>query len=370
MRVLFARGEKGRIKMKKKVETAGIVRCLFMTLVSLVFLRAAPVQAGMTDIAQTGGESVLPPGSLTKVIALSDGEIRQVPRYIAEVGAVYELNEATITVEVTGRGSSEGADVATFSKKVEELPDNDLERIEKQMVFEGISCELLSVVYDVTREDENGIPLSYTASCEYGGLKKYSNSYPNAWQMTVQYDLCAAPVAEESVTEWESYEYRVVPSKKIEGEPGGRAFEAPETEEADIEPETRRFRIGPAPGNGEEEAEKSGLRDIALPLAAGTGVTIPFIIWIAVLTAPIFSLKEGERYCYIGQIRLKKADGVYTAYLTKRLLARAELPVFRIKLPRRMWKKGKCGVFYVHCPDGKRIAVIAGKTAHFTVEGD
>lgn len=350
--------------MKEKLGMAGSVLLSLMTFVSFVFGMAAPLRA---EAAENGNSS--PPESLTKVIPLSDGEVRQVPRYIAEAGAVYQLDESTITVEETGKGSSEGADVVTFLEKVEQLPDNDLERIEKQRAFEGISCELLSVVYEVAEEDVNGIPISYTAACEYGGLKKYSTSYPNAWQMRVQYNLYTEPVEESSVTDWEDYEYRLLPTEEMTGELEGEDFEASETDD-DIQPEIKKIRIGPTPKSGQERTKESRIRNIALPLAAGAGITIPFIIWIAILTAPIFSRKNGERYRYIGRIRLKKTDGVYTAYLTKRLLARAELPVFRIKLPRRMWRNGKGGIFYVHCPEGKRIAVMTGKTAHFTVEGD
>lgn len=350
--------------MREKLGTGGRVLLSLMTLVSLVLLQAALLQA---EAAEEG--SALPPGSLTKMIPLSDGEVRQVPRYITEAGAVYQLNEAAITVEETGRGSSEGADVVTFQNNVEHLPDNDLERLEKQMVFEGISCELLSVVYDVEEEDGDGIPVSYTAACEYGGLKKYSTSYPNAWQMTVQYDLYTEPVEEASVMDWENYVHRVVPTETIEGEPGEEGFEASETED-DIQPGIRKIRIGPTPKSGQEEAGNGRIQNIALPLAAGTGITVPFIIWIAILTAPIYARREGKRYGYIGRIRIKKRGGVYTAYLTKRLFDRAELPAFRIKLPRRMWRKERVRVFYVHCPGGKRIPAATGKTVYFTVEGD
>lgn len=349
--------------MSKKLGTVGRRLLLLVTLLSLLLLKTAPM---MAEAAEDG--SPPPPGSLTKTIPLSDGEVRQVPRYITEAGAVYQLQESTIEVKETGRGSSEGADVVTFLRKVEHLPDNDLERLEKQMDFEGIPCELLSVVYDVSEEDENGIPTAYTAACEYGGLKKYVTSYPNTWQMTVQYDLCTEPVEEVSPTDWKTYEYRLVPPEQREG--GGREEVSQTAENDDIQPEIRSFRIGQPPENGQKEAKEGRIRDMALPLAAGTGITIPFIIWTAILTAPIYSRREGKRYSYIGRIRLKKRGGVYTAYLTKRLLARAKLPVFRIKLPRRMWRKERVSVFYVHCPGGKRIPAATGKTAYFTVEGD
>lgn len=336
----------------------------------------APGEAGAADTELSGETAGVSKVRLMKVISLTSGEIMQVPRYIVEGDAVYVLDEASIVVEETGRGSSEGANVVTFSKEAENLPDNDLERIEKTALHEGVNCELLSVVYEVAREDANGIPVSYNALCEYGGLKKYSTSYPTAWQMTVCYDFLGAAGTETAVTVQEEYEYTHVPA-------GQKAVKTEKTERTDIggtesdrereeelsDSAVKEFRIKPA----EDEKERKRIMDTLLPFAAaaaGTGTALPFILWFTIMTAPLFTWKKGEKYRRIGRIRLKKEDGTYTAYLTGRLLARAEVPTFLIRLPGRVRKKTKAGMLQIHCPDGKRILLTAGREVHFTVEGD
>lgn len=357
--------------MKRKLGAARSVFGLLMTLVSFCVFgtRDLPVHAQEKTAAVNTVPREAPQESVTKVIPLSSDEIRQVPRRIAEAGAVYELDEASIFVEETGRGSAEGADVVTFTKTVEDLPDNDLIRIEKQAVFEGIDCELLCVVYEVTGEDGNKIPTAYRAVCEYGGLKKYGVSYPVSWQMSVRYDLCDSPPENVPVTEWEVYESSFSGTKRVTGDVKNPEKEpVEETEEAVAGPAYRKFRIKPVPEKEEEGSEK-----IPVPLAAavaGAGVAVPFFILIAYTTAPLFWVEREKKYRYIGRIRLKNVGGTYTAYLTERLFAKAGLPVFRIKLPRRVWKKKKGAVLYVRCPDKKKIAVVAGRSVVFTVEGD
>lgn len=333
-------------------------------------------EAGAAAVALPGETVGASEVRLMKVISLTSGEMMQVPRYIVEGDAVYVLDEASIVVEETGRGSSEGADVVTFSRKEENLPDNDLERIEKTALHEGVNCELLSVVYEVAGKDANGIPTAYNAVCEYGGLKKYSTSYPTAWQMTVCYDFLGTAGKETAATVQEEYEYVRVPARQ-------KAVETEKTERADIgetesdrereeelpDSAVKKFRIKPA----EDEKERKRIMDTLLPYAAtaaGTGIVLPFILWFTIVTAPLFTWKKGEKYRRIGRIRLKKEDGTYTAYLTGRLLARAEVPTFLIKLPGRVRKKTKAGMLQIHCPGGKRILLTAGREVHFTVEGD
>lgn len=395
-------GKKGRVKMEKKFFAVREVSVMIMTLVLLVLFRenALEVRAETgtqvseetelenEEAAKEGGakaesESKESIGEETsgervmKTIPLEADETAQVPRYIVEENATYVLDESSIVVEETGRGSSEGADVVTFSQKVEDLPDNDLARIEKTMLYEGISCELLSVIYEVSKEDENGIPVCYSALCEYGGLKKYSTSYPTAWQMTAWYDFCGEAGEADEVTELVEYKYIYAPAKRRNREEesrekGGREQKTDkESENSFSEPEEKRIQIKPIVGR--EKKERKKIIDIPIPLAAtaiGAGITLPFIIWFSIVTAPIFTLKKEGKYRYIGRIRLKREEGRYTAYLTKRLLGRARLPVFKIKLPRKVWKKDKLCVFQVYCPDERKITLTTGKSVHFTVEGD
>lgn len=312
-----------------------------------------------------------------KTIPLDSKETAQIPRYIVEEDAIYMLDESSIVVDETERGSTEGADVVKFSRKVEDLSDNDLERIEKTMVREGINYELLQVVYEVVKVDEYGIPISYSADCEYGGLKKFGISYPIAWQLTAWYDFSGMVGDGNTVTELEEYEFISVPAKgktnKVEGTVSGGNGEANQIRE-DVEPvpepAVKKLLIKPASGDRRKERIKA--EDVIPPLAvtAGAGILLPLILWFGVVTAPLYALKEKKRYRYIGRIRLKKEDGMYTAYLTRRLAARAEIPVFMIKLSRKARKKSKAGMLQIHCPDKKRILLTVGKEVKFTVEGD
>lgn len=380
--------------MKKKPATRKMVSALIMTLVSLAIFRqgglcscamknvkasersasSAVSEASATARVKTAmeeGGTDKPPESLTRVFELVSDETAQVPRRIVEGNAVYELDESSIVVEVNGNGSAEGADVVTFSRKVADLSDNDLSRIEKEAVIEGISCELLNVVYKVEEEDKNGMPTRYSAACQYGGLKKYSTSFPVAWRMTAQYNFCETITGEEIVKIREETKEENTRSERVGDKGKSEAGNVSEKEEA-IVPKAagKGFRIKPGPESGEKEKIPDGTIPFLAAAAAGAVLTVPFIIWVFVLTAPLYALKRGERYRYIGRIRLKKEKGMYVAYLTKRLYMRAGLPVFRIRISERMQKRSKSGMLQIHCPGGKRIMATIGKIVCFTVEGD
>mgnify|MGYP001088814794 FL=1 len=235
-----------------------------------------------------------------KTIPLDSKETAQIPRYIVEEDAIYMLDESSIVVDETERGSTEGADVVKFSRKVEDLSDNDLERIEKTMVQEGINYELLQVVYEVVKVDEHGIPISYSADCEYGGLKKFGISYPTAWQLTAWYDFSGMVGDGNTVTELEEYEFISVPAKgktnKVEGTVSGGNGEANQIRE-DVEPvpepAVKKLLIKPATGDGRKERIKA--EDVIPPLAvtAGAGILLPLILWFGGVTAPLcFERKE------------------------------------------------------------------------------
>lgn len=374
--VLFARREKGRVNMKKKFAAAGRVFVLVMTLVSFVFFWKS--RSGVwakenvqTSVAVAAEGTGAPPGSMIRVFELASDETAQVPRRIVEGSTVYELDETSIVVEVSGNEKAEGADVVTFSRKVEDLSDNDLSRIDKEAVIEGISCELLSVAYKVEEEAENGMPIRYSAVCQYGGLKKYSTSYPTAWRMTARYDLCETMGEAEVVEIREETEDCDIRLDRGSGGPESGEDETTGKEEEPVQKAAiKGLRIKPEP----EEGDKKKIPDLPVPLVAaamlGAGLTVPFIIWISILTAPLYGLKGEGKYRYIGQIRMKKEGEIYAAYLTKRLRDRAELPVFQIKINKRVRKKSKNGMLRIHCPGGKRIMTTLGSLTCFTVEGD
>lgn len=316
-------------------------------------------------------EMLIPGKRLVKTLNLNSEVVTQIPKYIVEEGMPYVLDESSIVVEETGRSSSEGANVVTTSRKVENLPDNDLERIEKTITHNGTVCDLLYVMYEVTKEDEDKIPVEYSALCEYGGLDTYSRSYPSAWQATFWYDAYEITEGLEVVTE-QKYVY-VEEAAEGATESTVKITEGKEStgdrEELFPKPEVKKFRsekIKP----GETEEEKKTV-DLLIPLVGGilgVGLLLPFIIWFSILTVPVFALKKGEKYRYIGQARLKKTEEAYVAYLTKTLVNRADIPVFKIKVPERIRRKLREGALQVRCPGGKRITLICGKEVGFTLE--
>ncbi len=368
----IVRRKKG--KMKKEVAVRRSVLMVAVALLSLLFSEQMTVKAQAAIYEQAAEkevrkETLIPGKRLVKMMDLNSEAVTQIPKYIVEDGTPYVLDESSIVVEVTGRSSSEGANVVTTSRKVENLPDNDLERIEKTITHNGTPCDLLYVMYEVTQEDEDRIPVAYSALCEYGGLETYSKSYPSAWQATFWYDAYETAEGMEVVTE-QKYEHTEGTAedmvKIIRGKDSDRGKDK---EEPLPKPEVKRFELKKIKP-GEKEEEKSSA-DYLVPLAGGilgACLILPFIIWFSILTAPVFALKKGERYRYIGQARMKKTGSAYAAYMTEALVNRADIPVFKIKVPERVRKKVREGALQVRCPNGRWITLICGKEVGFTLE--
>lgn len=346
--------------MKKERATKSEV--LTATLILLML-----IGHGMPKVQAAGREK-----SLVKTVSLDSEAVTQIPRYITEGGAVYRLDESSVVVEETGRSHSEGARVAVRSKKVENLPDNDLERIEKTVTLDGSLRELLSVDYEVTERDEDGIPVEYSALCEYGGLEKYRESYPSQWQAVCRYEICSAGELPETAAARKEYGYLSFPPKTEETKRSQEKKSAGEKAESEVpspEPEVKRYILRKiTPGAEGKEEKLPGLPAGLAAAALAGGLTVPFILWIFLLTAPIYAMREDEKYCRIGRIRLKREEEAHTAYLTERLAAKAQLPVFRIKLNRGIRKRIKTGMLQVRCPDGKKILLTVGREVRFTWE--
>lgn len=360
--------------MKKEVAVRRSVLTAAVVLLSLLFSEQMTVKAQSAVYEQAAEkevrkETLIPGKRLVKMMDLNSEAVTQIPKYIVEDGTPYVLDESSIVVEVTDRKSSEGANVATTSRKVENLPDNDLERIEKTVTHNGTVCDLLYVTYEVTKEDEDRIPVEYSALCEYGGLETYSKSYPSAWQATVWYDAYEVAEGMEVVTEQKHEHAGGAAEDTVKVIRGKDSDKGKDKEEPLPKPEVKRFELKKIEP-GEREEEKS-TADFLVPLAGGilgAGLILPFIIWFSILTAPVFALKKGERYRYIGQARLKKTELAYAAYMTKALVNRADIPVFKIKVPERVRKRVREGALQVRCPNGRWITLICGKEVGFTLE--
>ncbi len=276
--------------MKKKFVSRGGRFAIIMTLVSLTLfwqnVREAyavtdrqEVEEG-TNEAEAEEEKQSSEKRLMKKFILKTDETAEIPRCIVEDGIAYVLDESSIVVEESEKGSSEGADVVKFSQKVENLSDNDLTRIAKTAVQDGITGELLNVVYTVEEEDEKGIPIRYSALCEYGGLKKYSVSYPTTWEMTAWYEPDETNQKGGGKTIREEYVYVRIPA---ESEAEETVSGEPEDEETPLAKREIKEWMKELPPENEDKIKIS---DIAVPLAAAaTGGTLPFIIWFWILTA-------------------------------------------------------------------------------------
>ncbi len=307
---------------------------------------------------------------LLKKIPLNAETVTQIPRYIMEGNAAYILDEAKITIEETGYGSSEGADVVTASRKIEKLPDNDLARIEKSIIHDGIPCDLLCVVYEITEKDKLGIPKEYAAVCEYGGLKKYSRSYPSSWQAIVCYDVYQIEDAAPITVQYEE-------SKSGHTLRHGVIKQPEEAEKAENETEKKSSPVLSQKKLTEKSLERKEIKQTEdkkelwipiLALAAAAGLLGAWIHYFTNMTAPLYALTAAGKYHYIGQISIKKKKKIYLANLTNRLISKAELPSFKIKIPEKMKKRKEKELFSVKCPDGKIITTTFCSEILFDVE--
>lgn len=328
-----------------------------------------------SDVA-TNGETGINPGvkipekSLTKRIPLNAETVTQIPKYIAEGDILYVLDETTIIIEETGYGSSEGADAVTTQKTIEALPDNDLARIEKTIVYEGITCKLLCVSYEITSRDVEGIPDQYTAVCEYGGLKKYSNSYAVDWEAVVRYDAYERNKYPEEQKGGYEYRYRNFWQKNTKGT-ANNSEESKDTEKEDIPDKPQhKLLVRKTPL---KDQERNGWKYLFLLmgifLVAGILCALVYALYNTLSnSAFLFSLTRQNKYRYIGRLRLKEKGGDCCVSLTERVISRAEILSFKIKIPEKTVKKAGKGMLMVQCPGGKTIMLILGREIVFVLE--
>ncbi len=312
--------------------------------------------------------AMLPGKGIQKDIPLNAETVTQIPRYITAGNIIYVLDESAIEIEETGYGSAEGADVVTVSEKFENLPDNDLARIRKDIAYDGVTCELLCVIYKITDWDDNGIPKEYEAVCEYGGLKKYEISYAEDWVAHVRYD--AYTMAEQgirSIFQYERGDREVLHVSRQTGI-GQAGKEHPDEEERDVPTNRVLMRKLPHPEEKEEKWDFLVPLVIISLLAGIAGLLFALMSCLSSMSAPLFALTSAGKYRYIGQIRIREGEGGYSAYLKECHVARAELPSYRIRMPGKILRKMKTGMLKVKCPGGKMIMLIPGKEVFFLLE--
>lgn len=330
------------------------------------------VSGGKTAGEEREAGTKLPEKSLLKRIPLNAETVTQIPKYIAEGEILYVLDETAITIEVTGYGSSEGADVVTTKRTVKDLSDNDLARIEKNINHGGISCKLLCVSYTVTGWDERGVPDRYTAVCEYGGLKKYSNSYAAEWTAAVRYDAYERkklPEKEDIVYEYQYSDFWKEAAPGMPEEEGLKNQEDVEEEKIPDEPENK-LMVRKTPYQDEKGAIwKYLFLPAGIILLLGALCAMLYVLY-AILADSVFlfSMTRKGKYRYIGHIRLKEMDGNGLVSLTERMLAKAEILSFKMKIPEKVLRKIGTGMIMVQCPDGKAAVMILDREVSFDLE--
>ncbi|MDI9241907.1 hypothetical protein [Fusibacillus kribbianus] len=124
--------------------------------------------------------------TLTEETVLESDDISQVPRTITRDGIEYKLDEASVTVTVSRSETITGTDIleeyVTYT-----LPDNDIERLTKQITKDGKTLDLISVEYSVTKATESGVPTEYAARCRYATNIEYEEENPVEWTATATY---------------------------------------------------------------------------------------------------------------------------------------------------------------------------------------
>ena len=115
-------------------------------------------------------------------IFLSSEDIGQIPEKIIRDGMEYTLDKKSVEIKVSRMEMRKDLDVmeeyVTYT-----LEDNDIERLQKEIVREGRPLDLIGVEYSVTNATESGIPLEYAAKCHVD--REYE--VPVEWKATADY---------------------------------------------------------------------------------------------------------------------------------------------------------------------------------------
>lgn len=318
---------------------------------------AEPVQeeeigVGAFTVEEREHETVL--DTRTKTVRLPAGEVTRIPRYEDEGDVLYVLDEDSIRIRVTGTDKAEGADVLTVTRRLTELPDNDLERIPMTISHTGNTCELLYVVYEETDWDEYELPVEYEALCCYGWLEKYEVSYDTEWEATMTY--IGYPVGSRLTSTAVRYFY--------EGEGFLEQMEMQEEETIVAQVEQRegqmerRMKAGgkeedKTPLEGSDAMNRSRILMAGIVLAAVLGGGL-FGLWgfFYCLTAPIYVVSRVGIEKRLGRVWLKRRVGGFTAVLTKALMDKAERPSFMIRISGYLKKHTEDGLLEIQCPSG------------------
>lgn len=277
--------------------------------------------------------------TVTEKIPLTSDEVTHIPKYKESGDLLFVLDDEEVEVSVTGTEKKKGAEVVTTNKTITGLPDNDLARIPMVEEYEGVSCDLLYVIYEITDYDENEVPIEYKAYCRYGGLSEYTESIDAEWEATAAYTGYQLDQYVKSSTV--TYVYQYVEHFESADVPEEEPEEIPEEEIEEL----------PAEAPQEEEH----INAAAVAAAAVGGILFAVIGGILLLTVPVYAALGTGEYKYIGRMRLKRKEHLYEGTLKESLADKAEIGNFMVRIPKRVQKRNEVEMLNIVCPDGKVI---------------
>lgn len=277
----------------------------------------------------------------TEELQLAADMITHIPKYKESGDQVFVLDDENVELSVSGKEEKEGAEIVTTNKTITELPDNDLIRIPMTEVYEGITCELLYVVYEITDYDENGVPSEYKAYCRYGGLDKYTEDIDAEWVASVTYTGYQLDDYVKSSTI--SYVYQYIEYFDV--------VEEIEETKAEVIPDEPEIIV-----DTEIPVEEKKQINAAVVAAASVGgILFAVVGGVLLLTVPVYAALGTGDYKYIGRMRLKKKDDLYEGILKESVADKAEIGNFMIRVPKRVQKRNEVEMLNIVCPDGKVI---------------
>lgn len=278
--------------------------------------------------------------------ALPNGETAEIPKYIDDGDTVYVLNEESIVVTPTEYGQASGADAVYTTVEMQDLPDNDMDRIPVTVKKDGHEWELLYVDYTPASYDAYGAPSEYNAVCTYGRLSDYSVTHETAWEATVQYQGYQASNYVTATDAVITYAYL----EAAEEEPEVIQETPIETEVPATEPDVIL-----------EEPEKPGIPTavvIGTTAAAGGGIFILALYFF--LTVPLYAMTAKGKYRRIGRIRLQKDKEYYAANISEQAVRKAQVPSFMIRVPGKVKR-----VMKINSQDGTNLVPVINHKVTF-----
>ncbi len=117
---------------------------------------------------------------------LTSDDVGAVPKTLTRDGVTYRLNEGGVELLVTRKELWRDQEVLEeyVSYAVE---DNDIERLQKEIVKDGRVLDLIGVEYHVTDTTQSGLPLAYEAVCRYAVNVDRDREVPVQWKATATY---------------------------------------------------------------------------------------------------------------------------------------------------------------------------------------